>query len=159
MTSSTIHADQEIESVIAKLVDVPGGLLPILHALQNQYGYVPKEAVPLIAKALHLSRAEVHGVITYYHHFRDHPGGHHIVRLCRAEACQAVGADDLAEHARSSLGCDFHTTTGDGAVTLEPAYCLGQCAIGPSMLIDDDIHARVTPARFDALMRTLRGAK
>jgi formate dehydrogenase subunit gamma len=98
-------------------------------------------------------------VITYYHHFRDHPAGRHTLRLCRAEACQAVGAEKLAEYARQRLGCDFHETSADGAVTLEAAYCLGQCATGPALLIDDDIHARVTPERFDALLQSLRGAK
>ena len=159
MTSSTTIADDEIQSVIAPLASLPGALLPILHALQDKYGHVPKQSVPLIATALNLSRAEVHGVITYYHHFRDHPAGRHTLRLCRAEACQAVGAEKLAEYARQRLGCDFHETSADGAVTLEAAYCLGQCATGPALLIDDDIHARVTPERFDALLQSLRGAK
>jgi formate dehydrogenase subunit gamma len=159
VTSSSTLADDEISAVIAPLASQPGALLPILHALQDRFGHVPKQAVPLLAKALNLSRAEVHGTVTYYHHFRDHPVGRHVVRVCRAEACQSVGADALVEHAKQSLGCDFHGTTADGAVTLEPAYCLGQCAIGPSMLIDDEIHARVTPARFDALTRPLRGSK
>jgi len=159
VTSSDTLTDDDISAVITPLADMPGALLPILHALQERFGHVPGQAVPLVAKALNLSRAEVHGTITYYHHFRDHPAGRHVVRLCRAEACQSVGADALAEYARQSLGCDFHGTTADGAVTLEPAYCLGQCATGPSMLIDDDIHARVTKARFDALTGKLRGAK
>jgi formate dehydrogenase subunit gamma len=134
-------------------------LLPIRHALQDRFGYVPETAIPLVAKALNLSRAEVHGTVTYYHHFRQHSAGRHVVYLCRAEACQAVGADALVAHARQSLGCDFHETSKDKAVTLEPAYCLGQCAIGPAMLIDDEIHAKITPARFDRLMAGLRGAK
>jgi len=159
VTKETALADDEISAVIGPLTTMPGALLPILHALQDRFGFVPETAVPLVAKALNLSRAEVHGTITYYHHFRRHPAGRHIVRLCRAEACQAVGADALAEHAKKSLGCDFHETTDDHAVTLEPAYCLGQCAIGPSMLIDDDIHAKVTPARFDSLVKCLRGEK
>jgi formate dehydrogenase subunit gamma len=159
VTELTLRADEEISAVIEPLKHLPGALLPILHALQDQFGYVPKEAVPLVAKALNLSRAEVHGTITYYHHFRDHPAGRHVVRLCQAEACQAVGSEALAAHARKALGCEFHQTTGDGAVTLEPVYCLGQCAIGPSMLIDDEIHAKVTPAKFDAIAKSLRGAK
>ena len=149
-------ADDDISSVIGPLKDKPVALLPVLHALQDRFGHVPENAVPLVAKALNLSRAEVHGVITFYHHFRRHPAGRHVVHLCRAEACQAVGADALAEHARKSLGCDFHGTTADRAVTLEPAFCLGQCAIGPALLIDDEIHAKVTPARFDGLMKSLR---
>ena len=149
--------DEEVSAIIAPLKETPGALLPILHALQDRFGHVPETAVPLVAKALNLSRAEVHGTITYYHHFRQHPAGRHVLRVCRAEACQAVGADALVEHARKSLGCDFHETTADAAITLEPAYCLGQCAIGPSMLIDDEIHAKVTPARFDSLVKSLRG--
>lgn len=159
MTNQTALADDEISAVIGPLTELPGALLPILHALQDRFGHVPESAVPLVAKALNLSRAEVHGTITYYHHFRQHPPGRHVLHLCRAEACQAVGADALAEHAQKSLGCGFHETTKDQAVTLEPAYCLGQCAIGPAMLIDDEIHAKITPARFDALVAGLRGAK
>jgi formate dehydrogenase subunit gamma len=159
MTMTATIADDEISAVIGPLSKMPGALLPILHALQDRFGHVPETAVPLVAKALNLSRAEVHGTITYYHHFRQHPAGRHVVHLCRAEACQAVGADALVEHAKKSLGCDFHGTTKDNAVTLEPAYCLGQCAIGPALLIDDEIHAKITPARFDALIAGLRGAK
>lgn len=159
MTQQTALADDEISAVIGPLSKLPGALLPILHALQDRFGHVPETAVPLVAKALNLSRAEVHGTLTYYHHFRQHPAGRHVVHLCRAEACQAVGADALVEHAKKTLGCDFHGTTKDNAVTLEAAYCLGQCAIGPSLLIDDEIHAKVTPARFDKLMAGLRGAK
>ena len=157
VTNQTALADDEISAVIGPLTKLPGALLPILHALQDRFGYVPENAVPLVAKALNLSRAEVHGTITYYHHFRQHPAGRHVLHLCRAEACQAVGADALAEHVKKTLGCDFHQTTEDQAITLEPAYCLGQCAIGPSLLIDDDIHAKVTPARFDSLVKGLRG--
>jgi len=157
VTNQTALADDEISAVIGPLKDMPGALLPILHALQDRFGHVPETAVPLVAKALNLSRAEVHGTITYYHHFRQHPAGRHVLHVCRAEACQAVGADALVAHARKSLSCDFHETTKDNAITLEPAYCLGQCAIGPSMLIDEEIHAKVTPARFDSLVKSLRG--
>jgi formate dehydrogenase subunit gamma len=115
----------------ARLKTLPGALLPILHEVQGALGYVPKDAVPLIAHALNLSRAEVHGVISFYHYFRTTKPGRHVVQLCRAEACQAVGAAQLEKHARRSLGVDFHGTTADGAVTLEPVYCLGNCALGP----------------------------
>jgi formate dehydrogenase subunit gamma len=155
MSISTV--DDEISATIAPLKDMPGALLPMLHALQDKFGHVPADAVPVLARALNLSRAEVHGTITFYHHFRQHPAGRHVVHVCRAEACQAVGADALVAHAKRSLGCDFHETTSDRAITLEPAYCLGQCAIGPAMLIDDEIHAKVTPARFDSLVKGLRG--
>jgi len=135
----------------------PGALLPVLHAVQDSVGYVPDDAVPLIAHELNLSRAEVHGVISFYHHFRTHPVGRHVVRICRAEACQALGARALEAHAKQTLGVDFHETTKDGAITLEAVYCLGNCGCGPSVLIDpDDIHARVTPETFDALVVELR---
>ncbi len=137
--------------------DAPGALLPILHAVQGALGYVPPESLPLIAHELNLTRAEVHGVVTFYHHFRNTPPGRHIVRICRAEACQALGARSLEAHAKKSLGIDFHETTADGAVTLEPVYCLGNCGCGPSILVDDDeLHARVTPQAFDELVRAAR---
>ncbi len=145
-----------IAHIVAARRDMPGALLPILHAIQDTQGYVPPDAVPVIARALNLSRAEVHGVITFYHHFREQPAGRHVVQVCRAEACQAVGADALASHARRALGCDFHETTADGSVTLEPVYCLGQCACGPAVMIGEQLHGRVDAARFDALMHALR---
>ncbi len=137
----------------------PGALLPILHAVQDTLGYVPPESLPLIAHGLNLSRAEVHGVVSFYHHFRSTPPGRHIVRLCRAEACQALGARALEAHAKRVLGIDFHGTTSDGAITLEPVYCLGNCGCGPSLLIDhDELHGRVTPQAFDELVAQKRVA-
>lgn len=134
-----------------------GALLPILHAVQDALGFVPPAALPLIAHALNITRAEAHGVVSFYHHFRSTPPGRHVVRLCRAEACQALGARALEGHAKKALGIDFGETTADGAITLEAVYCLGNCACGPSLLIDaDDLHARVTPATFDALVRRAR---
>lgn len=129
----------------------PGALLPILHEIQDALGYIPPEAVPPIAQALNLSRAEVHGVISYYAHFRQTPARRHVVRVCCAEACQAVGGEALAEHARRRLaGSD---------VTLEPVYCLGLCACGPSVQVDETtLHARVTPEKFDALIEELEAA-
>jgi formate dehydrogenase subunit gamma len=136
--------------------DLPGGLMPILHAVQDTVGYVPEDAVPLIAHELNLSRAEVHGVISFYHHFRKHAPGRHVVRICRAEACQALGARALEAHAKKTLGIDFHETTKDGAITLEAVYCLGNCGCGPSVLVDPaELHARVTPDAFDALVGEL----
>lgn len=137
----------------------PGALLEVLHAVQQRLGHVPPAAVAVVARALNLSRAEVHGVLTFYPDFRQTPAGRHVVRLCRAEACQAVGARALEAHARRALGVDFHGTTADGSVTLEAAYCLGNCACGPSLLIDETLHARVSPSRFDALMRQARGGE
>lgn len=135
----------------------PGALLPILHAVQDALGYVPPEALALIAHELNLTRAEVHGVFTFYHDFRSTPPGRTIVRICRAEACQALGARALEAHAKQMLGIGFHETTSDGAITLEPVYCLGNCGCGPSVLIGHDaLHARVTPALFDELMRAAK---
>jgi formate dehydrogenase subunit gamma len=136
--------------------DKPGALLPILHAVQEAIGFVPPDAVALIAKELNLSRAEVHGVVTFYHYFRTQRGGRHVVHLCRAEACQSLGAAALERHAKRSLGVDFHGTSADGAVTLEPVYCLGNCALGPALMIDEELKGRVSPERFDELMRSLR---
>ena len=139
--------------------DVPGALLPILHAVQDALGFIPDGAIAQIAHGLNLSRAEVHGVVSFYHYFRTHPVGRNIVYLCRAEACQALGARALEMHAKKSLGIDFHGTTADGAVTLEPVYCLGNCACGPSVLVNaDELHARVTPESFDALVAAAKAA-
>jgi formate dehydrogenase subunit gamma len=137
----------------------PGALLPILHAVQDAIGFVPADAVGLIAKELNLSRAEVHGVVTFYHYFRSQRGGRHVVHLCRAEACQSLGAAALERHAKRSLGVDFHGTSADGAVTLEPVYCLGNCALGPALMIDEELKGRVSPERFDELMQSLREAR
>ncbi len=147
---------EAVDHACARLRDSEGPLLPILHAVQSALGYVPKEAVPRIAHALNLSIAEVHGVVSFYHYFRQTPPGRHVVHLCRAEACQAVGAAELEAHAKRSLGVDYHETTRDGAISLEPVYCLGNCALGPSLLIDEELHGRVSPAHFDRLMAESR---
>lgn len=154
--TSTALEGAEAEAVEAALVagrHLEGPLLPILHEVQDRLGYVPPASVPTIARALDLSRAEVHGVVTFYHHFRQAPAGRRTLRLCRAEACQAVGAEALAAHAKRALGVDFHGTTADREFTLEPVYCLGTCACGPSLMLDDDLHGEVTPERFDALVK------
>ncbi|MBO9661887.1 formate dehydrogenase subunit gamma [Dokdonella sp.] len=139
--------------------DAPGALLPILHAVQDRLGYVPPETLASIADALNLTRAEVYGVVTFYPHFRRTPPGRRVMQLCRAEACQALGARALEAHAKRTLGIDFHQTTADGAITLEPVYCLGNCGCGPSLLVGrDELHARVTPEAFDALVAAARTA-
>ena len=131
----------------------PGALLPILHDVQDALGFVPEGAVAPIAAALNLARADVHGVISFYHEFRDMPAGKHVLKLCRAEACQSMGARALETHARQRLGLsgDQHDTR-DRKFTLEPIYCLGNCALSPAMLVDGELHGRVTPQRFDALV-------
>ena len=134
----------------------PGALLPILHAIQKRFGYVPKAAVPIIAEALQQTRAEIHGVISFYHHFRTSPPGSHVVQICRAESCQAMGARQLEGHAKKRLRIDYHQTTADGRITLEPVYCLGNCACSPSVSIDDRVYARVSSERFDELTEALR---
>lgn len=159
MNTPTAPEPGTLEALIARHKAMPGAMLPILHAIQGAVGYIPPEAVPLIADALNVSRAEVHGVITFYHHFRQTPPGRHVVRICRAEACQAVGGEALAAHATATLACDFHETTGDGAFSLEPVYCLGQCACGPAIMIGDDVHARVSPDKFNRLLGAKRGAQ
>jgi formate dehydrogenase subunit gamma len=144
-----------LRAVIARLKDEPGPLLEVLHGVQDAFGYVPSAAVPVIAEALNLSRAEVHGVVSFYHHFRAHPPGRHVVRLCRAEACQSMRGQDLERHALRRLGVDWHQTTADGRITLEPVYCLGNCACSPAIMIDGELHGRVTLERFDALVAGL----
>jgi formate dehydrogenase subunit gamma len=133
-----------------------GALLPILHDVQAALGHVPQDVLPQIAKALNISKAEVHGVVSFYHDFREAPAGRHVVKLCRAEACQAVGGDRVAAHAQAALGVDWHETTADG-VTLEPVFCLGLCACGPAAMIDGRLVGRVDEARVDALLAGVRG--
>ena len=145
-----------VESIARSLKDQPGALMPILRRIQDELGWMPRESVPLIANILNLSRAEVHGVVSFYHDFRHEPPGRNIVKVCRAESCQAMGAVALAEHIKSRLKCDFGQTSADGAFTLEAVYCLGNCALGPALMIDEELQGRVSPERFDALMQSLR---
>ncbi|HEV7250844.1 MAG TPA: formate dehydrogenase subunit gamma [Shinella sp.] len=130
-------------AIVSELKRLEGPLLPILHEIQAEFGYVPQESLPVIAEQLNLSRAEVHGVVTFYHDYRDHPTGRHVLKLCRAEACQSMGGDEVAERVKSLLGIDFHQTTLDGAVTLEPVYCLGLCSCAPAAMFDGAVHGRV----------------
>jgi formate dehydrogenase subunit gamma len=130
-----------------------GPLLPILHELQHAYGHIPKAAIPLIAAALNVTRAEVHGVVSFYHDFRDAPAGKHVLKICRAEACQSVGGTELAASTLARLGLDWHGTTRNGAVTVEPVYCLGLCACGPSVMIDGKVLGRVDDARMAKLLQ------
>lgn len=155
---SSLTADERsaVLDACARLKKLPGGLLPILHAVQAALTFIPKDAVPLIAKELNLSIAEVHGVVTFYHYFLQERPGRSIIHLCRAEACQALGSVALEAHVKARLGVDYHGTTSDGAITLEPVYCLGNCALGPSIMIDQQLHGRVTAERFDALVAQSR---
>lgn len=150
-----------VSASVTELIDrhreVPGGLLPLLHAIQEMEGCIPQHAIPAIATAFNLSRAEVHGVISFYHDFRIEPAGRHTVQICRAEACQAVGARALEQHACDTLGIPVGETTTDGSVTLEGVYCLGNCACGPSVRIGDRVYGRVDGMRFDALLNVCSG--
>ena len=142
-----------LREIALRHADRPGPLLLILHAIQDELGFIPQDAVPVVAEVLNLSRAEVHGVISFYHLLRETPPGRKILYLCRAEACQAMGARELERHAKDKLGVDYHETTPDGRFSLEPIYCLGNCACSPAIMIDDFVHGRVTPERFDALVQ------
>jgi formate dehydrogenase subunit gamma len=151
--SSSMQAT--VQEIITTLKDKPGALLPILHGIQNALGYVSAETVPVIATALKLSRAEVHGVITFYHYFRDTKPGKHTIHLCRAESCQAMGGKHLETHVKTRLGIDFHETTADGQFSLEPVYCLGNCACSPAMQIGEEIYGRVSEKSFDETINTV----
>jgi formate dehydrogenase subunit gamma len=147
---------EQVRCILAAHGSSQDQLLPVLHAIQESIGYVPPASVPDIAAALNLSRAEVHGVITFYHYFRSAPPARHIIQICRAEACQSMGGDALLAHAEQALGCGLHAHSADGAYGLEPVYCLGHCATSPALMVGEAVHARVTPARFDELLATLK---
>ena len=156
MSQDSVSIQARVGEILDAHRGMEGPLLPILHAVQDAFGYVPRDALPLIAKNLNLSRAEVHGVMTFYHDFREDAAGRHVLKLCRAEACQSMGADRVAAHAKKTLGIEWHQTTKDGAVTLEPVFCLGLCACGPAALIDGRVVGRVDEARLDALLEEVR---
>jgi formate dehydrogenase subunit gamma len=141
-----------IDEIVAGLAEKPGALMLVLHAVNERVGYIPPEAVPAIARALNLSRAEVHGVISFYHDFRTEPHGRKVIRVCRAESCQAMGAVALAEHIQSRLGIEFGQTSANCDFTLEPVYCLGNCACSPAIVVGDDLYGRVNPKRFDEIV-------
>jgi formate dehydrogenase subunit gamma len=138
--------------IIAERATQEGATLVILHALQEAFGYVPEPAIPMVAEALNLSRAEVYGVFTFYHDFRKRPAGRHVLKLCRAEACQAAGGDALAARAEKKLGVAIGNTTADDRVTFEQIYCLGLCATAPSAMLDGRVVGRLDEARLDALV-------
>jgi formate dehydrogenase subunit gamma len=143
---------EKIEAHIAAHQRMPGGLLPLLHAIQDDIGYVPEASYPLISKALALSVAEVHGFVTFYHHFRTQPVGDHVLQVCRAESCQAMGSEKLEADIKAKLGIDYHETTTDGKVTLLPVYCLGNCASSPAVMMDCDVYGRVDMVKIAELV-------
>jgi formate dehydrogenase subunit gamma len=149
---------ETVRNLVAQVVPAePDALLPLLHDVQARLGHIPKAAIQMIATALNLSRADVHGVVTFYHDFHEEPTAEHVVQFCMAEACQAVGCRSLAAHAQETLGVGFHDATPDGRIQVESAYCFGNCAAGPTVRIDDRVYGRVTNTSFDALMQPLRG--
>ncbi|MHB1303521.1 MAG: formate dehydrogenase subunit gamma [Acidiphilium sp.] len=153
MTTTPVRWNENAaRAVIAAHQDREGPMLPLLHAMQAEFGYVPREAEPMIATALNLTSAEVHGVVTFYHDFRHEPAGRHVLKLCRAEACQSMGAEANAERLLEALGLDWGGTTPDGRITVEPVYCLGLCATAPSALLDDEPYGRTDPAMLEALI-------
>lgn len=147
---------EAVRAALGECAGLVGPLLPVLHAVQRRLGFVPPEGIDLIAFELNLTRAEVHGVLSFYHDFRTTAPGRHVLKLCRAEACQALGSAALEAHARKDLGIDYHGTTADGALRLEPVYCLGNCALGPSLMINDQLCGRVTVARLDQIIADAR---
>ena len=147
---------ETLRGIVQGYRELPGAMLPLLHAIQGHLGWVPAQAVPLIADGLNVSRAEVQGVLDFYHDFRRAPPGRHLVQICRAESCQARGSAAIEAQARESLGIGYHETTPDGALTLAPVYCLGNCACSPAVRVDDDILGRMDPEAFVELVRTLR---
>ena len=152
MSSSAVALKEIVESVIESHQGKIGALLPVLHSIQDKLGHIPPESISMMAAAMSLSRAEIHGVMSFYHDFRGEPAGENILHLCRAEACQAMGSRELEHHAKERLGIDYGETTPDGLFTLEPVYCLGNCACSPSLRVNDELHARVTAEKFDDLI-------
>ncbi len=159
MSAAALSAEAiapRLNEILDDCMVLEGPLLPILHAVQAEYGHVPQTALPQIADRLNVTRAEVHGVMSFYHDFRQEPAGAHVVKLCRAEACQAIGANRVAAHAKKALGVEWGGTTKDGTVTLEPVYCLGLCACGPAALVDGQVVGWVDEKKFDAIVGDLK---
>lgn len=155
MTAFNEQSRQQVCDIVEEMKNLPGAMLPILHAIQDALGYIHADAVSIIADGLAQSRAEVHGVISFYHHFRTTPPGKHTIQVCRAEACQSMGSRQLEAHVKEKLGIGFHQTSADQQVSLEPVYCLGNCACAPSIQVNDDVVGRVTASKFDQLVDQL----
>jgi formate dehydrogenase subunit gamma len=143
-------------SIVQEFQALEGPLLPILHGIQHEFGYVPQESLQVIAEELNLSRAEVHGVVTFYHDYRRQPAGRHVLKLCQAEACQSMGSEAVAARIKQLLGIGFHETARDGSVTLEPVYCLGLCACAPSAMLDGEVIGRLDDETIDEIVEAVR---
>jgi formate dehydrogenase subunit gamma len=158
VTTSTWNAEVARERIEA-LKHLPGAAMPILNALQEEFGYIDDQAIPLIAEALNLSRAEVVGVVYFYHDYRHEPPGRHILKVCRAEACQSMGCESLVGHIEAAFGTAMGETTPNGAFTLENVYCLGNCALSPAVMLDGRLYGRVSPDRIDAIVAQVEAAE
>lgn len=156
MQPASTEIEMRTASIVQNLKELEGPLLPILHGIQAEFGYVPQGSLPVIALGLNLSRAEIHGVVTFYHDFRREPAGRHVLKLCQAEACQSMGSDAVAARLKQLLGIGFHETAKDGSVTLEPVYCLGLCACSPSAMLDGEVIGRLDNDKIDAIVAEVR---
>ncbi|TIX02155.1 MAG: formate dehydrogenase subunit gamma [Mesorhizobium sp.] len=156
MQPASTEITSRTAAIIQELKGLEGPLLPILHGIQEEFGHVPKDALPVIAEALNISRAEVHGVVSFYHDYRSHPAGRHVLKLCQAESCQSMGSDAIAAKLRQLLGIGFHETTRDGSVTLEPVYCLGLCACSPAAMLDGQVIGRLDDEKLDEIVAEVR---
>jgi len=158
MESRSVDAEiaSRTEAIVGRLKPLEGPLLPILHDIQAEFGYVPQAALPVIASGLNLSRAEVHGVVSFYHDYRESPAGKHVIKLCRAEACQSMGGDELAERLLALLGLDWHQTSTNQSVTVEPVYCLGLCACAPAAMVDGEVIGRLDIAMVKELAKAVQ---
>jgi formate dehydrogenase subunit gamma len=155
MTVSKKELDK-VSECIEKFKDKPGALLPLMHAIQDNIGYIPEDCYPQIAKAYNHSVAEVHGFVTFYHHFRRYPAGKNVLQICRAESCQSMGSEALEAYCKQTLGIDYHQTTEDNLITLEPIYCLGNCACSPAVMMNDKVIGRVTKEKINDLIKKLK---
>ncbi|RUT85742.1 MULTISPECIES: formate dehydrogenase subunit gamma [unclassified Mesorhizobium] len=156
MQPASTEITSRTAAIIQEMKGLEGPLLPILHGIQEEFGHVPKDALPVIAEALNISRAEVHGVVSFYHDYRSHPAGRHVLKLCQAESCQSMGSDAIAAKLKQLLGIGFHETTRDGSVTLEPVYCLGLCACSPAAMLDGEVIGRLNDEKLDEIVAEVR---
>lgn len=156
MQPASTEITSRTAAIIQELKGLEGPLLPILHGIQEEFGHVPQVALPVIAEALNISRAEVHGVVTFYHDYRSHPAGRHVLKVCQAESCQSMGSDAIAAKLKQLLGIGFHETSRDGSVTLEPVYCLGLCACSPAAMLDGEVIGRLDDQKLDEIVAEVR---
>lgn len=156
MQAASTEIASRTAAIVQEMKGLEGPLLPILHGIQEEFGHVPQASLPVIAEALNISNAEVHGVVTFYHDYRSHSAGRHVLKVCQAEACQSMGSDAVAAKLKQLLGIGFHETTQDGSVTLEPVYCLGLCACAPSAMLDGEVIGRLDDEKLDEIVAEVR---